>query len=220
MPEEARKVRIFDPVDMTGLDEFFPSHDKTGQEDLTLEEAAKRLNLSERTIQRRLKSGQLTGYKVEGNRGPEWRIRIPASDDMTLHAIPTSDDTPFMSDVTTEAETVSSVDTTRVDTSSNVAAFAPFAEFLQTQIQNLQGKLEAATYRNGYLEAQLTTAESQLKLLPDLSAKATEADLLREQVQQLELKLKSSDEQIAELLQQKKGFWHKFGAWFIGQKSQ
>lgn len=219
MPEEAHEIRISDPADMTGLEDFFPSHDKAGQEDLTLEEAAKRLNLSERTIQRRLKRGQLTGYKVNGDRGPEWRIVLEASLDTTSKAVPTSDDMTVDTEVMTDAVPVSSEDMTPEATAINAATFAPYAGFLQNQILSLQGKLEAATYRNGFLVAQLATAESQLKLLPDLSAKATEAELLKTQVEELEAKLKANDEQLALFLNKNQGFWSRLGAWFIGRKS-
>lgn len=210
MPEEAQEIRISDPVDMTGLEDFFPSHDKAGQEDLTLEEAAKRLNLSERTIQRRLKRGQLTGYKVNGDRGPEWRIILATSLDMTPTAVPTSDDTTVNTEVMTDAEPVSSEDMTPGATVPNVQLFQHFASFYQDQIENLQEKLEAATYRNGYLEAELSSAKTQLQLLPDFESKAMKAETLEQQVQRLE----------AELLVSKQSFWSKFGAWFLGSKSK
>jgi excisionase family DNA binding protein len=208
MPEEAHEIRISDPADMTGLEDFFPSHDKTGQEDLTLDEAAKRLNLSERTIQRRLKRGQLTGYKVNGDRGPEWRIVLEASVDTTLKAVQTSDDTTVDTEVTTDAESVSSEDTTPGATVPNVQLFQHFTSFYQDQIENLQEKLEAATYRNGYLEAELSSMKSQLLLLPDLSAKATRAESLEEKIVRME----------AELATYKKGFWAKVGSWFTGKE--
>ena len=205
MPEEAHEIRISDPADMTGLEDFFPSHDKAGHGDLTLEEAAKRLNLSERTVQRRLKRGQLTGYKVNGDRGPEWRIILEASLDTTLTAVPTSDDTTVM----TDAETVSSEDMTTGVTSANMATFDHLATFYQDQIEHLQEKLEAATYRNGYLVAQLASVESQVKLLPDLSAKAIQAEVLEQKVLALE----------AELSSHKKSMFAKFSSWFLGKQS-
>lgn len=73
-----------------------------------------------------------------------------------------------------------------------------------------QEKLEAATYRNGYLEAQLTGAETQLKLLPDYQAQASEAVLLRKQVMELQ----------GELHQYKRGWWARFSAWFVGRANE
>ena len=207
MPEEAHEIRISDPTDMTGLEDFFPSHDKAGQEDLTLEEAAKRLNLSERTIQRRLKRGQLTGYKVNGDRGPEWRIVLEARLDTTSKAVPTSDDTTFDTEVMTDAEPMSSEDMTQGTTASNVAVFQHFTSFYQNQIEVLQQKLEAATYRNGYLEAQITSADMQLRLLPDLSEKATKLAGLELEVDRLKSELAQANESV----------FSKFGRWFLGR---
>ena len=209
MPKEAHDIRISDPADMTGLDDFFPSHDKARQEDLTLEEAAKRLNLSERTIQRRLKRGQLTGYKVNGDRGPEWRILLQASLDTTPNTVSTSEDTTIDTEVMTDFLPVSSDDMTKNDSASTAAMFQQFASFYQDQIEHLQEKLEAATYRNGFLEAELCSAKSQLLLLPDLSAKAIKAETLEEKIIRME----------AELATHKKSWWAKMGAWFITPKS-
>ena len=210
MPKEAHDIRISDPADMTGLDDFFPSHDKARQEDLTLEEAAKRLNLSERTIQRRLKRGQLTGYKVNGDRGPEWRIILKASLDTTPISVSTSEDTTIDTAVTADVEQVSTEDMTTDATLPNPAVFQQIANFYQDQIELLQEKLEAATYRNGYLEAQLSSAKTQLQLLPDFESRAIKAESLEQQVQRLEI----------ELAESKQSFWSKFGAWFIGSKSK
>lgn len=208
MPEEARKLTVSDSADTTGLDDFFSSHDKPEQEDLTLEQAAKRLNLSERTVQRRLKQGHLRGYKITGPRGPEWRIQLQSCDDTTGPALATSDDTTFSTDDTTDVETVSSEDMTRDSRMAAVSAYGQFVDFYKDQMEVLQEKLEAATYRNGYLEAKLSGAETQLKLLPDLSAKATKTDILEQQITKLEEELASA----------RRSWWARFGAWFLGQK--
>jgi len=208
MPEEAHKLTTQATVDTTGLEDFFSSRDKADHEDLTLEEAAKRLNLSERTVQRRLKHGQLLGYKISGPRGPEWRIKVASCEDTTAAHSATSDDTTIACDDTTDVESVSSEDTTRDSNGTAAGAFVQFVEFYRDQVETLQEKLEAATYRNGYLEAQLSSAESQLKLLPDLSAKATKTETLEQQIAKLELELASA----------RRSWWTRFGCWFIGKK--
>ncbi|HNB20830.1 MAG TPA: helix-turn-helix domain-containing protein [Candidatus Obscuribacter sp.] len=208
MPEEAHKLTSPATVDTTGLEDFFSSRDKADPEDLTLEEAAKRLNLSERTVQRRLKHGQLIGYKVSGPRGPEWRIKLESCEDTTLRLLPTSDDTTFSSEDTTDVESVSSEDMTDDNRTAAAHAYVQFTDFYKDQIETLQEKLEAATYRNGYLEAQLSNAETQLKLLPDLSAKAIKTETLEQQIGRLE----------AELATARQSWWVRFGRWFIGKK--
>jgi excisionase family DNA binding protein len=208
MPQEAQKLSVEVTADTTGLDDFFSCHDKAEQEDLTLEEAAKRLNLSERTVQRRLKNGQLKGYKIAGPRGPEWRIEVESCEDTTGQPFTASDDTTFSTDDTTIVETVSTEDTTRDSKATTTNAFTQFAEFYHDQIETLQEKLEAATYRNGYLEAQLLNAESQLKLLPDLSVKAIKVETLEEQLARLEKELAFS----------RRSSWARFCDWFLGRK--
>lgn len=208
MPEEAHRLTVSDSADTTGLDDFFSSHDTPEQEDLTLEQAAKRLNLSERTVQRRLKQGHIRGYKVTGPRGPEWRIQLQSSEDTTVSGLPTSDDTTFSTDDTTDVETVSSEDMTGDSKQAAGRAYGQFVDFYREQIESLQEKLEAATYRNGYLEAKLSSAETQLLLLPDLSAKAIKTESLEEQITRLE----------DELASMRKSWWARFGAWFLGQK--
>lgn len=208
MPEEAHKLTTQATVDTTGLEDFFSSRDKADQEDLTLEEAAKRLNLSERTVQRRLKLGQLQGYKVSGPRGPEWRIKLASCEDTTVQALPTSDDTTISSEDTTDVETVSSEDMTADNRNAAARAYVQFTDFYKDQIETLQEKLEAATYRNGYLEAQLSNAETQLKLLPDLSAKAIKTETLEQQISRLE----------GELAAVRQSWWMRFGRWFLGHK--
>ena len=207
MPQEAQKFSVEVAADTTGLEDFFSSHDKPEQEDLTLDEAAKRLNLSERTVQRRLKNGQIKGYKIPGPRGPEWRIKVESCEDTTGAAFAASDDTTFSTEDTTVIESMSSEDMTPDNRTPASQAFGQFTDFYKDQIEALQEKLEAATYRNGYLEAQLSNAESQLKLLPDLSIKATKAETLEQQITRLE----------ADLAEARQGWFRKFGRWFLGK---
>lgn len=64
-----------------GLERSFsasPVVDESAQKlgaDLTVGMAAAHLGKSTRTIQRLLQSGALKGYKVQGPKGPEWRIK-------------------------------------------------------------------------------------------------------------------------------------------------
>jgi len=190
MPKEARNFSDVTTVDTTGLDHVFSCHDKTGQEDLTLEEAARRLNLCKRTVQRHLNEGLLKGYKVSGPRGPEWRINLESWQD-----------TPEKLNTSCEDMTVVDVGSTEDTTSARQDVTAPeslsLVAFYERQVERLEEKLEAATYRNGYLEAQITGFQEQIKLLPDLSGKAARTELLEQQVAQLQQELKS-------------GWWSRF----------
>jgi len=207
MPQEADRIAPTTSLDMTGLDDFFSCHDKPEQQVMTLDEAAKRLNLSERTVQRHLKHGKLKGFKVTGPRGPEWRIYVVSSDDMTASSAEATDDTVFSNIDMTDVESVATEDKTDDRSALTAHALAQFTGFYHDQIETLQEKLEAATYRNGYLEAQLSNSEQQLKLLPDLSAKATKVETLEQQIQQLK----------AELVAERQTWWTRFGQWFVGK---
>lgn len=80
-------------------------------------------------------------------------------------------------------------------------------------IHSLFRELQAATYRNGYLESQLANKEEQLKLLPDLEAKAKNLSTLEEVLQ-------SKDNEIEELKSEltilKESKWKRFKKWFLG----
>lgn len=207
MPREAHKQATQDTVDTAGLEDFFRCHDKTSQQDLTLEEASARLNLSERTIQRRLKQGQLRGYKIPGPRGPEWRIQVETTDNSTVDTTQATVDTTPTGLVTTVINPMSSQDKTQ-DEQAVASPISDILEFYKEQIDVLHDKLEAATYRNGYLEAQLSAAQQEVKLLPDLSARATMVEQLEEKVAKLESELSAE--------RQRSG-WSRFCSWFFAR---
>lgn len=75
--------------------------------------------------------------------------------------------------------------------------------------RTISEQLAAASYRNGYLEAQLSAAQSELKLLPDLSAKATRVEQLERENAELQAELAQA---------QKDGWLKRFGKWFLGTK--
>lgn len=64
-------------------------------------------------------------------------------------------------------------------------------------------ELQSANYRIGYLESQLESYREQTKLLPDLEAKAREAEELKARFAELEA-------------MHKRRWWHRFSAWMLG----
>jgi excisionase family DNA binding protein len=210
---------------MTGLEDFFSSDDKAGQGVLTLEEASKRLNLSERTIQRRLKEGRLKGFKISGPRGPEWRIAISDTEGETVEALVASDDTTTSSDDRTFIHDVSSEDKTRDTEDATTSAMERLLRFYEGRIEKLEGKLESVVWRNGYLEAQLEEAESQVKLLPDYEAQAARAAELEAQLTEAESKAVTADslgQQVikleTELSSLRQNWFKRFGNWLAGKE--
>lgn len=118
----------------------------------TLQHAAESLNLSIATIRRRLNKGQLQGYKVDGINGPEWRVIPPAqnTNDDQGHPIQSGEHRVQFDEQ--PAQPVISALLTRL---SDV-------ECLLTQSQK---DLQAANWRNGYLESQLENEREQIKQL-------------------------------------------------------
>lgn len=106
----------------------------------SLQDAADNLNLSTRSVLRWLKSGKLSGTKIHGSNGPEWRI------------------TPIDNPPSTVKTTASNVtpDTGQLSNTPDI-----------TLVKELLEKLEVLTYRNGYLEAQLAAKDEHIKLLTD-----------------------------------------------------
>lgn len=73
-------------------------------------------------------------------------------------------------------------------------------------ISELASKLEASTYRNGYLEALLEAQAEQIKLLPDLQAQASKTALLEAELQLLRQQSSA-----------KKSWLGSFASWFSGK---
>ncbi len=72
-------------------------------------------------------------------------------------------------------------------------------------IGELASKLEAATYRNGYLEALLEVQAEQIRLLPDLQAQASKTAILEAELEQLRQQANS-----------KKSWLGSFTGWLTG----
>lgn len=94
-------------------------------------------------------------------------------------------------------------------------------EVVQDQIQapgfdahTLFRELQAATFRNGYLESQIANYSEQVKLLPDLQAKAKEADEYKTIMEAKDAQLTELQAQIDQL---KRGWWARFVPWFLGR---
>ena len=162
-----------DYLTVDGLDDVFAEvmtdHDNEGDTTrqsatstrrMSLREAADYWRVSERTIQRRIRSGILGSFKDESGRvfvTPD-KARQPERQGAT-----TSD--------------------TRDDRERQTAK-------MPDVLERLTAKLEAANWRNGYLEAQAESCKEQIKLLPDLQTRAMEAAQLKEQLATTEAELK------------------------------
>lgn len=128
---------------------------------LNIKEASQHYGLAIPTIRLKIKTGDIPAVKIDGPKGPEWRIFPDGLQD----APPPGRDTSGFSDIdNTVIEASYEADITLSEglhqANINVAS-------LIKANQDLISKLEAATYRNGYLEAQIESEKQQVKLLTD-----------------------------------------------------
>ena len=134
------------------------SSDKDSVADIywTPQEAAAFFGVSVRTIRRRLQDGTLSGCKMSGPNGLEWRVDPVArtdKDPVRLDAPDSLDKDPV---------TVQSTDTT--------ALADKLFDYLREKDELLLSKdkdLQAASATIGYLKAQIEAQDHQLKLLTD-----------------------------------------------------
>lgn len=123
--------------------------------------------------------------------------RFPRCSD--AEQISTSTEAPTCGSLTSLRQDCVSSRTTVTDTPSEVNAVV--------DLQALLRELQSATYRVGYLEAQLENSTEQVKLLPDLQAQAAKAEALATRTAELE----------NELTELKRSWWYRFNAWLNGR---
>ena len=150
------------PVDMDGLEDVFEVQEHTdsqsdnrqsaesqqGSEGMTLKEACKHFGLASSTIRTKLRTGELNGVKVPGRHGYEWRI-LPAACRQPAN---TADS---QQSHTADSQQHSHITGTIID--------------LNSRLEAANEKLQAAAFRNGYLESQLEASRDTIKLLEDRS---------------------------------------------------
>lgn len=187
-------------TETSGLDQLFevdrqadPSvtgtTSQTNTIDVSVAEAANLLGITERSVWRRIRQGKLSSKLIGGKAV----LTLCQSDIATRQTNRQTDTKDGQSDQPTDVSVVSA---SAVEGSRTIELVAEFA-----------AKLEAATYRNGYLEAQLDAHKEQIKLLPDYQHRAMEAEVLRARVSELE----------AELEGHRQGRWWQFWSWFTGR---
>lgn len=129
---------------------------------IPLEAAAFILGISAVEAKDKIKQGSLRGFKVKTKKGKQWFVdpsELSSCQPQTgIEAAPTI----------LPAQEIQSEAELQPD---------PLEQLCDKQleiIRELQKTVEALTYRNGYIEAQLSEKESQIKLLTDNQAKQTE----------------------------------------------
>lgn len=166
MSEPARNFDVLPSTTTEGLDDIFDVDEQDASQDanlvrldancdeqdanwLSVEEAAKHLGLSVRAVQKRLKKGTLSGRKEKTLNGERWVIdanELDASQGANIVRLDANHDELFAN--------YDEQDAPREVVSDNL-------------VRELQAKLEGASFRIGYLEAQLEAERQQVKLLTD-----------------------------------------------------
>jgi hypothetical protein len=159
-------------VTVDGFDEIFVESDSvtelsresitTPPKGLTFKEACEHFSLKATALRVRIKSGEVAAEKIEGVNGPEWRI------------YPTP---PLRIPTGTAAQP------------SQSSKLLEIVQDLQHKLDQANQQLQAAGFRNGYLEAQVESHKEQIKLLPDLQTQALEASQLKERLAATEANL-------------------------------
>jgi hypothetical protein len=132
------------PLDLVGMDDSSAvEHDGS----LSLQEAAERLGISERTMLRRVKKGVVKADKADTPRGPVWRVILDGSvaipDSSAVHH--DSSPVPAMADALQDA--------------------LDLAAQLQRENAAIVSRNEQLAGQVGFLQAKLQDAERQIALL-------------------------------------------------------
>jgi len=170
--ESAQEIK-FDPSSIEGMDDLLSGPDlhtsgsDKGSPDptspdiahwWTLPEATTALKVNERTLRRWIKSGKIEASKVQGTYSDEWRIK-PGSE-ISCPPVITGPGKPDP-----EPRRQSSADSP--DLTPDLLETKIRLAIMEQENQQLKQQLQGATFRNGYLEAQLEGKDTQIKLLTD-----------------------------------------------------
>lgn len=157
MSDTVRNIDVIQSATTEGLEDLFDAEVLPGTttdyqvgptEGIPAEQAAKALGLSVKTVKDRLRKGTLTGFKKRDRFGAKWMVClgrdyqvIPGPTEPDYQVVPGPTDQVLPG--TTELQALLAV------------------------LENKDRELQAASFRNGYLEAQLAERDQQIKLLTD-----------------------------------------------------
>lgn len=165
MSDTARDYQQLDPASTEGLAELFADHENHQESTdsrliLTVAEASVHLRKPISTIYRRVKAGKFE--TLQGDDGV-LRIALPADNFNENQVITT-----FSIDEKQKSQLIliGSQGPESDNHSVNLAQAAELDRLIELLAEK-DRKLEAATYRVGYLESRLEDRESQIKLLTD-----------------------------------------------------
>jgi hypothetical protein len=216
--QEPVKVVKSDALDLEGLEQVFEAECEPIEDDpgkavsgfsqgsnhsshygsnypigLSIKAACIHYQMSASTLRKKIRSGEIPAEKIEGVNGPEWRVLVSSSS-------------------FTKAHDQGSNHVTNQGEPTLVTPYQPTAEINQNQLLELvdkqASKLEAASGQIGYLSARVESYENQVRLLPDLEAKAARVKDQEETITQLS----------SELTALKATWWYRLYAFVSNKK--
>jgi excisionase family DNA binding protein len=120
---------------------------------ISVQEAAARLGLSERTIRRRIKAGQLAATQVPTSQGYEWRIHLNSTDEVDTPAVQVDSNAVQLDGTPNQAK-----QEPHSTSESALVRALDLVEKLQHENLELAGRV-------GFYQAKLQDAQEQLRLL-------------------------------------------------------
>lgn len=158
MTQPAKKIQL-EPVGTEGLDQLFQVEEiqQDQLDHIPLMDAAKKLGLSRRYVHKLVTEGRISAFR--DSRG-HWFVKV----DQGQIQIQDQQDQVSQADLHLEQTEIHLEEPAE---GQQTARLLDMIETLQSQVNAAQNQLQAASYRNGYLEAQLQERDSQIKLLTD-----------------------------------------------------
>ena len=151
MNDTARSYQLPDPASTDGIDHLFeavaqPLRDPsvTPSRGLTFKEACDYYKLQPTALRTRIKAGEIDAEKIEGLNGPEWRVYTETVAQ------------PLRDPSVTVAQPLREVPDNRL---------LDLVEDLQSKLEKANRELQAAHYRVGYLENQVSERERDIQEL-------------------------------------------------------
>lgn len=155
--EFVREVGATSSVDVRELDRY-----------VSVEDAAALIGISVRAVQKRLKRGTLNGMKTKHGSAERWLVEVSClplpKADASIELNTANDDMvdPPVIELVRETGANAPAAGREPDTSKD---FSPQEDYRDKMIKDLQNQLQAASWRNGYLESKLEERDNQIKLL-------------------------------------------------------
>ena len=174
---ETSNYQTVEPISTEGLDDLFQEGLLEASSEtvegvlleprgIPVEVAAQYLGMSTSGILKRLRRGSLAGFKVPSKRGEKWLVRYEALPQGVLN---TAKEPLVVSEGVLDHPEESSgvaLDLTK-ESSEEPSLDQALLDDLKRRNIDLEAKLQAASWRNGYLESKLEDRENQIKLLTD-----------------------------------------------------